>query len=637
MSNPLLSIGRIERQLSAGGTEFLQFEQGVNLLVGPPNTGKTKWLQTLDYLLGDSDPNPFDAAENGLDEKYQSAAAEILIGQRRLWVERRWRELGNKTKVFVDEVGMSTKEFQHLLMEELQIPIVNYPKGNPMSGQTWPELSFRTLLRHVYRQQRFWGAIADKQHDHEQHACLLQFLGLAEHLFSEKYGRLVELKMKADKKKARRDQYSDTLNELARDVLSDPGLTVGVNQKSVRSAESRISESIDSLRNRRVSLIAGAKDKVVAPGDQSNVQRLADERASKLVAHEQHALNSKVTQERLLELQRYRDQIQDELDRLRRAEDAGMVLADLKITHCPACDQPVSEHTATPAECFLCHQGISDSPIVQELGSARLEFETKRLLGEVKEADELVAVVQKEVEKIAQEIALNEERLRTIENEITPAKLAVSAMIQEDVSAIDMELGELSERQRQLSRVSAAMALGEKLSEEILDIERKIEPLQAFVDEAARKLDFGSSASRLEDGMNAYLSAINHLRPGVWRHSPITVDISRRNFSFRVGSRRWQSALGGTDSLYFLMAYHYGLLSLSATPGLHYPGVSIIDVPGEFAGEAVEDKENFIVQPFVELMSESEDFADAQLIITGASFTGLQGAKRIHLSDVYIA
>ena len=128
MSNPLLSIGRIERQLSAGGTEFLQFEQGVNLLVGPPNTGKTKWLQTLDYLLGDSDPTPFDAAENGLDEKYQSAAAEILIGQRRLWVERRWRELGNKTKVFVDEVGMSTKEFQHLLMEELQIPIVNIQK-----------------------------------------------------------------------------------------------------------------------------------------------------------------------------------------------------------------------------------------------------------------------------------------------------------------------------------------------------------------------------------------------------------------------------------------------------------------------------------------------------------------------------
>ena len=44
-----------------------------------------------------------------------------------------------------------------------------------MSGQTWPELSFRTLLRHIYRQQRFWSDLADKQPEGDQHACLLHF------------------------------------------------------------------------------------------------------------------------------------------------------------------------------------------------------------------------------------------------------------------------------------------------------------------------------------------------------------------------------------------------------------------------------------------------------------------------------
>ena len=79
-----------------------------------------------------------------------------------------------------------------------------------MSGQTWPELSFRMLLRHIYRQQRFWGGLADQQPDGEQHACLLQFLGLAERTYSESYGRLIELKTEAETLKVRRAQYGRT-------------------------------------------------------------------------------------------------------------------------------------------------------------------------------------------------------------------------------------------------------------------------------------------------------------------------------------------------------------------------------------------------------------------------------------------
>ena len=50
-------------------------------------------------------------------------------------------------------------------------------------------------------------------------------------------------------------------------------------------------------------------------------------------------------------------------------------------------------------------------------------------------------------------------------------------------------------------------------------------------------------------------------------------------------------------------------------------------MPAEFAGELIEDmiedKENFIVQPFIELL-EREEFAQTQMIITGASFVGLR-------------
>lgn len=320
-----------------------------------------------------------------------------------------------------------------------------------------------------------------------------------------------------------------------------------------------------------------------------------------------------------------------------RAEDAGAVLADLKITHCPACDQAVSQTADIPSgECFLCHQYITDEPLMEELGAARLRFERHRLNGELKEANTLVEVLGRDAKRIANDLATAQEDLKKFENELAPARQAVSGLVQEDVSAIDMALGEANERQRQLGRITAALKLGEQLTKEIEAIERETEPLQERVDEAARATDFDAATAQLEDGMNAYLTAINELRPGAWRHNPVGIDASRSGFTIRVGARRWHAVLGGTDTLYFLMAYQYGLLTLSDKPGRHYPGLSIIDVPGEFSGEAVEDKENFIVQPFIDLLSRAP-YKGGQLLITGASFSGLKGAHRLQLTHVYTA
>jgi hypothetical protein len=635
--NTYLSIGRLERRLSTGGTEEIIFERGVNLLVGRPNTGKTKWLQTLDFLFGDLGENPFEGAEEeGLAEKYNAAGTELVIGEECFWIERRWREPGAKAKVFVDGEGMAARDFQQFIMQKLDIPLLNFPKGNPMSGQTWPELSFRMLLRHIYRRQLFWGNIADQQPEGEQHACLLQFLGLADRLFTEEYGQLVKLKMDSEQLRARRDQYGQTLDELARGVLSEPGLSVGANVTTVRNTESRLVQEIDALRQSRSALIASARDRAIPPEQQSLVVRRGKERANIVVALEEVRYKAKANAERLDEIRSYRAELADELDRMSRAMDAGAILSDLKITHCPACDQSISIVTTYPEHCFLCHQSLPDEPLVEGLGAVRLQFERDRLTGEFKETDELLGVLQRDAKRLSEEIVVAEERLRMLENELAPARLAVSALVQEEISSIDMALGELNERQRHLGRISTALDLGQQLTNRIAEIEREIEPLQASVDETVRSTDFNAAAALLEDGMNTYLSTINVLRPGVWRHNPVRIDVSRYSFTMRVGARRWNYALGGTDTLYFLMAYHYGLLALSNKAGCHYPGLTVIDVPGEFSGEAVEDKENFIVQPFIDLLN-SEEYDGTQFIITGASFTGLSGVHRLHLTDIYVA
>ncbi|HEV2620304.1 MAG TPA: hypothetical protein VGU23_10255, partial [Acidobacteriaceae bacterium] len=242
----LLSVESIDRLQTAGEREFLSFQLGVNVLVGVPNTGKTKWLQLLDYLLGDPGNNPFEGAvEAGLADKYVSAGANLRIGESLVRIERRWQEAGARTKVFVDGEGFAPSEFQDWLLRHLEIPLLHFPRGNPMSGQTWPELSFRMLLRHMYRQQRFWGDLADKQPEAEQVACVLQFLGVAERLYTDDYAQLIAKKMEIERLRGRRDQYNETLGDIARDILSEPSVSVTLTMNAVTKAKENVGAEIE--------------------------------------------------------------------------------------------------------------------------------------------------------------------------------------------------------------------------------------------------------------------------------------------------------------------------------------------------------------------------------------------------------
>ena len=90
MTTPFLSILSLNRRFTNGGKESLNFIPGVNLLVGRPNTGKTKWLETLDFLFGDLGQNPFGEADGeGLFTKYDAASAKIRIGEDEYWISRR--------------------------------------------------------------------------------------------------------------------------------------------------------------------------------------------------------------------------------------------------------------------------------------------------------------------------------------------------------------------------------------------------------------------------------------------------------------------------------------------------------------------------------------------------------------------
>jgi len=638
MRKPLLSIKYVERALSDGSTERLVLHDGVNLIIGVPNTGKTKWMQTLDYVLGDSGEQPFASeTEDFLADKYVSMSACISFDEDEditYMIGRRWREPGAKSKVFIDNEPKSTKEFQHWMLEKLDIPLLNFPKGNPMSGQTWPELSFRSMYRHLYRRQTFWSDLVDKQPEAELLACIQNFLGLADQIYTDDYGELIDLRRQVEKLEARKDQYSDTLNDLARDLVDDDNLSVSVTSVSIAKAKAANINKISELEASKESIVNQATSSEIDKSDKSRIETLAKQRSELVLRMEQRQENLHGMEERIAALRQLRNTLVDEIDRIGRASDASEVLSDLKITHCPSCDQNVSNAAVHLGQCGLCHQEVVQPVLTAEIGKERIKFESDRLSAEVKEAEELLSVAISEHDQVLSEARDLGEDLKRIELQLKPARAAVGALVQENISQIDLEIGQLNERNIQLERVESAVGLDVAIATKITDLEDKIKPLAEAVKESQGSADFEERAAWLEEGMNEYLNAINAIRPDSWKHSPLGVYLSKSTFTLRIGDKRWKRLLGGTDTLFVLMAYQYGLLSLIRHDASNFPGLIIIDTPAEFIGEALGDGLNFIVQPFIDLLSEFND--GGQVIMTGASFDGIENASEIKLKTVHV-
>jgi hypothetical protein len=198
-----------------------------------------------------------------------------------------------------------------------------------------------------------------------------------------------------------------------------------------------------------------------------------------------------------------------------------------------------------------------------------------------------------------------------------------------------MKIGGLEERLKQLKRITESLNRREDISTQIAQVQEQVAELERKVAEQKSKIDFDREADVLADSMNSYLNLIYRNKPMLWSQKPIAVDFRRRDFKFFVGERNWKSKLGGTATLIFLMAYHYGLMSLSNRNDYNYPGLLILDFPAELDdGSTVRDKENFVLEPFIDLLGR-DNMDAAQVIAAGSAFENLPCASRIEMHRIW--
>jgi hypothetical protein len=631
-----LSIKRTSRSNTQGVVDELAFEKGVNVIVGRPNTGKTKWLQMVDYALGSARP-PEELFGYDLAQKFTSVFMDVEIDGVPATIERRWNEIGLRSKVFLNGREMLASEFAAELNRQLGIPVLHYPQGDMYGKRPWPELSWRGLFRHIYRRQHFWTDLADMQPTSEQHACILQFLGIAERLFSSDFGEMVKQQKRIFELQAKKDQFLATLHEVSRELLDEADQSMALTPESIAEAISNVRNEMATTEQQRSAVLQQLASSAEEMRDGKNETAAT---FFEVTSEELYTLRGKIEslrsarsklQERLGEIEVFRANVVQEIERLQRARAAGSTLNDLKVTHCPACDQAVTPPSADQSTCYLCGR---DKPSALGEGDQRIQFELEQLKAEQSESDELLNTLRKDIESHALlERSLNGQERKT-EAVLRPIRRKAAAILPPELAALDIRAGQLDERLAQLRRIEGTFAKREQLTSEIRKIETTVGQLEGKVDEQIRSVNFEEAAEWLEDGINDYLNALDRRQPETWPHDKINVSLRDRQFHITVGRSKWTAKLGGTLTLYFLIAYHYALLRLLPRKECHYPGLVILDFPPELEGTSVKDKENFVLEPFVDLLARDE-FKGAQVVAAGAAFEDLRGANRIELTHVW--
>lgn len=679
-----MRLTRVTRITTTGVSETLEFVPGVNVLVGPPNAGKTKWLSTIDFVLGDSG-TPDDALGADLAEKYVSASVTMHVRsatralpsapfvaadlrgdevggmakddltdgpyrqerpetppadalEAEYLIERRWKEPGARSKIFVDGDPLSPDAFSEFLLRALGVPLLNFPKGDPYAPRAWPSLSWRMLFRHIYRQERFWSDFADRQPPGEQHACLTQFLGIAESIFSAQFGELVERRKRILALQARKDAYMETLHHVTTDIGRFGELSVAITPESVSAARSRLTEERDQLSARRLTLLRGLADQVGTESVGSDGGNVTfDARSGALAVQrvliEQLTLEASRIDQRTEELRQYHQSVSAELQRLDGAQAAGQALASLRVTHCPVCDQSVSPSRGSSHDCYLCFQPYNAAVEGTEIGAKRLAFEVEQLGAEANELEELLSQQARERQRVTVGLSEAQDQVARLDALLRPIRAAVAAVLPPDLSIFEQEMGRHEEQLRTLGSIDRALGLRDSLTGDIDLIATEVQRLEAEVSALTESVNFEQASDTLADGFNTYFNALNAGDPLRWPEGAARVRINGRQFSVTLDDDDWKPKLGATYACFFLNAYQYALLSLSGRKDFNYPGLAIIDFPPTLADDReLTHEENYLVEPFIDLATRLAP-AGSQVIVAGRAFVDLEGAHRIELVE----
>jgi len=636
MSDLVFVIKKVRRYLAdQEEPEELELGTGLNLLIGEPNTGKSVWLDMIDFALGDGGTveNAFghldalDREEEELVAKYESIELDVLLGKEDVTIRRNWKEA--KTKIFVDGWPHDPSSFSLFVLKQLGLPSLRFPKGDPYSDNTWPNLTWKMLYRHVYRQGRFWNEIADKQPRYESFACLLMILGLAEQTFPQEFEEIIGLRKKLYVVEAQIANYDAMLGEFASKLFGGETLLPFNSSESLKEVAGEVSRQLESADAKRERIIATL-------ANEENLQ-IDEKLLARVTELESLISNAGAEKGRIIarreRFKRLADNLEAQLEKFGRVVSVSNVLGRFHVSHCPACDRPVQRHGSVDGVCYVCHKPKEEAD--SEKSHKRLKLEKTRLKHELVELQGLIAELEKDEKSIDSKTGSLRFEYDSLQARLRKVRLPFTRLQSTELRETDIEQGGLQERQRLLGSFLELYDKRHDLSEQLDYLNAEIERIKATGALDAHGTGHAEMASLFSDQMNSYLDKLDRIRPNSWgMRGRIRLHLNKDSFRFTIGERNWRSSVGDTKTGFFLLAYHYAIVALAKKATIPFPPFLIIDLPKVMANISLnEGQEDYLIGPFVELLD--GEGRQSQVVFSGRGFTDHEDVICHHMDKVW--
>jgi hypothetical protein len=581
----------------------------------------------IDFLFG-KDRSAKEFFGDNIAQKYKSVAAIFSLDGKDHKLERQWSDTQISDHVFVDGRPLDSRHLSEFFLNSLKIPVLQFPKSRALADYAWVELGWRVLLRHIYRQEKYWADIADRQPTPEQHAAVLQFFGLAEQVYSKNAQRYNELRRELIEATARKTEFESLISEVAEGILPDYRSNTGLTEDLLDSVVVKLKREMTLIVEDRTQSLERAIASQPKHGEKalSAIDLELGSRRVDLLAQIESAEKDKiVVSTRIQKLEHAQSAFEEELARLGRARTAGEILVDLKVTHCPVCDQQLESTFSEDGECYCCKQRYE-----QPKTGDRLDFESSQLREEYNETTELLDSLRKQEAGFQRILDVARDELGTVETNLQPARSKVAGFLPPEVGILDVKRGKLDEKISNANKLKAMLRSRRALSIAIDRMTAELRNLEATLHIPENPVKWQQSADKLSDGINTYLGLVR-LDGKRWNQGKVTVKLTERYFKFEIDGSDWGSKLGGNYRCVFLVAYHYSLFKVTSDADCHYPGLAIIDFPPNPTNQLGTNKTlNYLLEPFVDLAAKSE-MHQSQIIVASRELQAVQGAHTIRL------
>nr|WP_200804633.1 hypothetical protein [Actinacidiphila paucisporea] len=295
-------------------------------------------------------------------------------------------------KVYVDGDELTDSDFSDWILRELSWPNLRIPKGlNPATASELTPLSFRSLLRHFYRNEESWTSFANKEQEFIRRGVVGIFLGFARTRYDTKDFAVAQAKRRLAEAQAVEREVQDSSLQAVTAISERLSIRVARTIDQVVAARGEVMTQLDRVRLRRQELTAEIN--AILQGDASS-RTTAGYDVSLTSTYEgvsqrlQKAVNEVVGLEQLFSEHAHSAQaVASEVTRMERLVKSVEIFDALPVRLCPACEQRVDPHRDHGQDaCYVCFQAVDD-----DQRRRRANVEIRSLKSEIADLEDVIA------------------------------------------------------------------------------------------------------------------------------------------------------------------------------------------------------------------------------------------------------